>query len=139
MAEVLPERDYALVQNCIVAGALAGKLRIERYHAAEEDYEQEESHAGDENHAAGVYVGAGSHCVLAEGAETVGTAAEGNVALTGLVEIANTVALAGLVELADIAVPAGLAAVADDAVLGIVGSADTVAQGSLVVVAETAA
>lgn len=143
MSEALPEQGSVHGQDCVVAGARAGKLRIEEDRAAEENYEQEESHTGDENQAAGVHtvvmyasgvrVDAGSHCVLA------GTAAAGTVAPAGLVGIADTVVLVGLVELADSAVSVGLAGVADSAVPGIVGSADTAAPGSLVFVAETAA
>lgn len=113
--------------------------------AAEVKYELEESHVG-ENLAAGVHIvgmdivavhiDAGSHCVLVEAAET---AAAGIVALAGLDETADTVVLVGLVELAGIAASVGLAVVADNDVLGIVGSADIVAQGTRVVVADTAA
>lgn len=104
------------------------------------NHEQERSHAGEENLAAGVrtvvignaavHIDDGSHFVLVEVDET---AAAGIVALAGFVEIAHTVALTGLVELADTAVSVDLAVVADVAVLDVVGSADTAAQGSLVV------
>lgn len=114
--------------------------------AAEENFEQGESRAGEENHAAGVYivvtdiaglrVGAGGYCVLADAAET---AAAGTVALVGFVEIADTGVLAGHVGLGDTAASLGLAALAENAVLGSSGSADTVAQDNLVVVADIAA
>ena len=146
MADVLPERTSVHEQDSVAAGALAGKLRIEMCRTAEGNYELEESHAGKKNLAAGVHivemdigavhVGAGSHCVLVETAET---AAAGIVALAGLVEIVDTVVLAGLVELADIGASVGLAVVAGNDVFDTVGSADTVAQGTPGVVADTAA
>ena len=70
---------------------------------------------------AGVHIGAGSHCVLAEADETAA---------------AGVVALAGFVEILDTAASVGLGMVADIDVLGTVGSAYTVAQDSFVVVAE---
>lgn len=146
MADVLPGRASVHEQDSVAAGTLAGKLRIEMRRTAEGNYELEESHAGKKNLAAGVHivemdivavhVGAGSHCVLVEPAET---AAAGIVALAGLVEIVDTVVLAGLVELADIGASIGLAVIAGNDVFDTVGSADTVAQGTLGVVADTAA
>lgn len=146
MADVLPGRASVHEQDSVAAGTLAGKLRIEMCRTAEGNYELEESHAGKKNLAAGVHivemdivavhVGAGSHCVLVEPAET---AAAGIVALAGLVEIVDTVVLAGLVELADIGASVGLAVIAGNDVFDTVGSADTVAQGTLGVVADTAA
>ncbi len=80
-------------------------------------------------------IDAGSHCVLVGAAEA---AVAGTVALTGLVEVADTVVLlVGLVELADTAASVGLAVVADNDGLDIVDDADIVAQGSLVEVADT--
>ena len=175
MADVLPGRASVHEQDSVAAGTLAGKLRIEMCRTAEGNYELEESHAGKKNLAAGVHivemdivavhVGAGSHCVLVEPAETAAagivalaglveivdtvvlaglvepaeTAAAGIVALAGLVEIVDTVVLAGLVELADIGASVGLAVIAGNDVFDTVGSADTVAQGTLGVVADTAA
>lgn len=108
-------------------------------------YEQG-SHAAEETLAVGVrnvvigvaavHIGTGSHCVPVEADET---AAAGFVALAGFVEIAYTAALASLVGLADTPVSIGFAVVADSPVLGIVGSADIVAQGNLVVVADIVA
>ncbi len=137
MAEVLTEQDSVHGQDCVAAGSLVGKLRIEECRTAEVNYEQEESHAGKDNLAAGVrtvvtgiagvHIGAGSHCVLAEADEAV---AGGIVALAGFVEVANTAASVGLDVVAD---------VVDIDVLGIVARSDTVAQDSFVGVAEPAA
>ena len=73
---------------------------------------------------AGVHIGAGSHCVLAEADETAA---------------AGVVALAGFVEIADTAASVGLGMVADIDVLGAVVSAYTVGQDNFVVVDEIAA
>ena len=137
MAEVLTEQEPVHRQDCVAAGSLVGKLRIEMCRTAEGNYELEESHAGKDNLAAGVrtvvtgtageHIGAGSHCVLAEADEA---AVAGIVALAGFVEVADTAASVGLDVVVDVA---GID------VLGIVGHADTVAQDSFVGVAEPAA
>ena len=134
MAEVLTEQDSVHGQDCVAAGSLVGKLRIEKCRTAEVNYEQEESRADKESLAAGVrivvtgiagvHIGAGSHCILAE------AAVAGVVALAEFVEVADTAASVGLDVVAD---------VADIDVLGVVGHADTVAQDSFVGVAEPAA
>ena len=135
MAEALPEQGSFYGQDCLVAGALAGKLRIEEYRAAEENYEQEESHTGDENQAGGVHivviyasgvrVGAGSRCVLAG-------AAAGTVALAELVGFADTAALSEFFAAAVTAEWAGIAEIVGTAVPGIVGFADTAAIAGIV-------
>ena len=138
MAEVQPERDSVYAQNCVAAGTLAGKLRVEKYRTAEQQqaaevkYEQKESHTGEKKLAAGVHTvvfgiaavhtGAGSHCVLVEADET---------AVAGIVAL-----VANPVDPADTAVLVGLAVVAGNYVLDIVGSADTAAQGKLVTIAD---
>ena len=140
MAEALTEQDSVHEPDCVAAGSLVGKLRIEKCRTAEVNYEQEENNAGKENLAAavhtvvmgiaGVHIGAGSHCVLAAADEA---AVAGIVALAGFVEVADTAASVGLDVVADVA------DIADIDVLGILGSADTVAQDSFVGVAEPAA
>ena len=151
MAEVLIEEGSVLGQDCVAADTSAGKLRIERCYAAEGQLlaelrcELEENHAEKQTLAAALHIvvmdtgavhfGTGSQCGLAESAET---AAAGTGTLAGLVEIVDMVVLpVGLGEFADIAVSIGLAVVADNDMLGTVGYADTVAQDSLVVVADT--
>ena len=151
MAGVPSEEGSVLGQDCVAAGTLAGGLRTVECRIAEDQliagvtYAPEGSHAGKQGPAGGVHevvmdigavhIGVGSRCELVEPVET---AVAGTVALAGLAEIADTVVLpAGHVELADTAASVGLAVVADNDVLGIADCADTVAQDSLEVVAET--
>ena len=151
MAGVPSVEGSVLGQDCVAAGTLAGRLRTEECRTAEDQlvaevtYELEERRAEEQGLAAGVHkvvvdigaldIGVGSRCELVEAVET---AVAGIVALAGLAEIADIVVLsASHVELADTAASIGLAAVADNDVLGIADCADTVAQDSLVIVAET--
>ena len=148
MAGVLSEEGSVLGQDCAAAGMLAGKLRIEKYHTAENrlvaggKYALEEGHAEKQNLAVGVHIvemdtgavhiDAGRHYVLVEAAEI---AAAGTVALAGLVEIVDIAVLpVGLGELADTAASVGLAVGADSDALGIVDCVDIVAQNGLVVI-----
>ena len=136
-------------QDCVAADRLrVGNCRMAEEHPTAEEKGERESHAGEQDHAAGVHIvgigiaamqiGVGSRGFLVEADET---AAANSAAWRSLVEVADSpvsvgLAVAGSVGFVDTAVQDNLAIVADSFEWAVV--VDTVAQTEHLRLADTA-